>query len=83
MREITLWRWVFGLALAPTAAVAWLLRDVYSDSGVLDLALSLIPAYLVSLLVSALFVGLALSAFSFALNAWDFLRELLGFRRRA
>ncbi|MDE0126360.1 MAG: hypothetical protein OXN97_17470 [Bryobacterales bacterium] len=83
MREITLWRWVFGLALAPTIAWGRLSRDLYPESGFLDLGLSLIPAYIVSLLVVALLAGVALAAHVRVLEAWDFLRDLLGFRREA
>ena len=80
VHDITLWRWVFGLALVPTAGWVWLWRDAYPDSGLLDLALSLIPAYLLSLLFAALMAWLVLAIFNRALDAWDFLRELLGFR---
>ena len=82
MREITFWRWVFGIALVPAAAWGRLSRDLYPDSGLLDLALSLIPAYVVSLFVVALLAGLALAVVDRAMDAWDFLQELLGLRRR-
>ncbi|MCY4593382.1 MAG: hypothetical protein OXC19_01115 [Bryobacterales bacterium] len=78
--ERNLWRWIFGVALAPTAGWGWLSRDLYPDSGLLDLALSLIPVYLLSLLFAGLLVGVALAVYVRVLEAWDFLRELLGFR---
>ena len=79
--ERNLWRWVFGLALVPMVGWGWLSRDLYPDSGLLDLAL--IPAYLASLLFAGILVGVALTVHLRALEAWDFLRELLGFSRGA
>lgn len=78
--ERTFWRWIFGLALAPTAGWGWLSRELYPDSGILGLMLSLIPTFLVSLLFAGLLVGVALAVYDGVLEASDFLRELLGFR---
>lgn len=79
LSERTFWRWIFGLALAPTAGWGWLSRELYPDSRLLGLTLSLIPTYLVSALFTGLLVGIALAVYDGVLEAWDFLRELLGF----
>ena len=75
--SLALWRWVFGLALAPVAALAWLAR-AHPHGGPVDIALALATAYLGSLLVTALLAGAALAARARALQARDFLARLLG-----
>ena len=80
MREIALWRWIFGLALVPTAGWAWLTRDLYPDGGPLDLPLSLLPAYAASLLIVGALALAWLALAGLVRDAVSFIRELLGFR---
>lgn len=80
MSDLTLWRWVFGLALLPAAGLAWLTRSLPSG-GLLDTALALVTAYLGSLLFTAILAGAALHVRAGASQAWDFMLRLIGFRR--
>ena len=78
VREIALWRWVFGLAL-PLAAL--LARHVDSpDAGFLALALSFVGAYPLGLLIVFVLSGIAMWALVLALDARDFLFRLPGLR---
>lgn len=80
MREVTFWRWIFGLALLPTAAWTWLLRDAHADAHSFDLLLSVVPAYAASLVLVG---GLALAWFpmaDFLRAAWAFIGWIIGVR---
>ncbi len=73
MREVTSWRWIFGVAVLPTVAWTWLLRDVHRpDAHLLDLPLSVVLTYAASLVLVG---GLALAWFAIA----EFLRAALAF----
>lgn len=79
MSDLALWRWIFGLALVPAAGLMWLSRSL-PNGGLADLALGFAIAYLGSLLFTALLAGVALAAYTHALEAWDFMLRLLGIR---
>lgn len=80
MREITVWRWIFGLALAPTVLLALLSVDTAMDASALESALVVVITYLASLLVTSLLAGLAIALTLFASRARHFIAELLGLR---
>lgn len=80
MREVTFWRWIFGLALLPTAAWTWLSLDAHPDAHQLDLLVSVVPAYIASLVLVG---GLALAWFPIAdllRAAWAFIGWIIGVR---
>ncbi len=80
MREIVLWRWIFGLAFVPAAWLTWFFADAYPDEGIVSQAFSFIGVYLISLLVVTVLAGIAMAALDLAFNTWDFMLRLLGLR---
>lgn len=83
MREITLWRWVFGLALVLTVPVFWFPVVTSDGDPILGLVALFVVIFLANLLVSMLVIGLALWAYEAAFRFASFMAELLGLRQLA
>lgn len=80
MREISFWRWIWGVAVVPAAAWVWLSRGLYPDAAWLGLPLSLVPAYASSLILVGALALAWLEVADLASGARDFIAELLGLR---
>lgn len=78
MREIVIYRWIFGLALLLAVFLLWAFRA--QDDGFIGLALAFVVAYPFALLVVSLVTAFAMWAFDFALDAWHLLLCVLGLR---
>ena len=78
MREITLWRLVFGLAFVPAALVVRADLDTSAGASLLERLAAFAIAYLVSLVLSALVVGFGVWAYLTAWRVRSFAAELLG-----
>lgn len=77
VRDIVFWRWMFGLAVVPACLLAWSGTAVRPDEGFLNFALMFYPFCLLLVIVLSL---LAMSAWHFAIDAWDFTLRLIGLR---
>ena len=71
--ETRLWRWIFGLALAPPALVLLPLLGRTAETGVLMWAAAFAITYLASLFATAVAVIVGALCFS---AAGDFIKEL-------
>lgn len=77
VRDIVFWRWMFGLAVVPACLLAWSGTAVGSEQGFLSLALMYYPLCVLLVVVLAF---LAMWAWLFAIEAWDFTLRLIGLR---
>lgn len=81
VRGITLWRWVFGLALVLTVPVFWFSVETADGDPMLGLVALFVVFFLANLLVSMLVVALALWAYEAAFRFASFMAELLGLQK--
>ena len=80
MREITVWRWVFGLALVPAALLTVSDLDTAGEAGAVEWIIAFAIACLVGLVLSGLAVGIAVWTWLSASRARRFISELLDLR---
>lgn len=80
VRDITLWRWVYGLALGLTVPVFWFLVEPSDGEPLLGWVAIVVVIFLFNLLMSTLLVGFALWAYDAVLDFASFMAELLGLR---
>ena len=80
VRDITLWRWIFGLALVLTVPVFWFFVETSDGVPMLGSVALFVVFFLANLLVSMLVVGLALWAYEAAFRFAGFMAELPGLR---
>jgi len=84
VREVTFWRWIFGLALLLAVAVTWLLHAADPVAHPLDLlisvVLSLVVAYVGSLFVVGMFALAWFTISDFAWSFWRFFVRVIGVR---
>lgn len=73
-------RWIFGLALVPTALLMLASLDTAGDAGALEWIAVTAIAYLGSLVAIALLAGLVIAGIQFVSRARHFIAELLGLR---
>lgn len=74
------WRWIFGVALVPAAALMLASRDTAGGAGALELAAVSALAYGACAAAISLLAGLAAFAAWFLADAAGFIRDLFGLR---
>lgn len=78
MREIVIYRWIFGLALSLAGLYLWFFK--VWDEGFISVAFLFVLIYPLALLMVLLVCCFAFGVFKFVAAAWDFLLALLGLR---
>ena len=80
MRQVTFRRWIFGLALLPAAAWAWIMRGVGPDAHALDLPLSVAAMYAVSVFAFGLLRLVSIAVADVLRDAWEVIAWVVGMR---
>ena len=80
VRDITFWRWIYGLALVLTVLVFWFFVEPSDGEPLLGSVALFVLYFLCNLLMLTLLVEFALWAYDAVLDFASFMAELLGLR---